>query len=88
MEDLDPEKLFLVFKDAYVNAMREQEIAKQDTARQNIQAHAEMDEMAAWDNYAMAALKHGSASSASECAVFANELLKERRKTFLIGDDE
>ena len=92
---MDPEQMFLAFRDAYVGAMKAKEIAERDAAQEAYQAHVEMHEMDAWDDFAIQALKYGIgadrsdlAASALACATFANELLKHRRAMFLMGDDD
>jgi uncharacterized membrane protein len=87
---MDPEQMFLAFRDAYLEASKAKEIAERDAQQETRQAHVEMQEMDAWDSYALEALKVSAtvdANSATHCAAFANELLKQRRATFLMGDD-
>jgi hypothetical protein len=88
VEGMDPEQMFLAFRDAYVGAMKAKEIAEADARQEMHHLHVEMDEMRAWDEYALAALEHNGAETPLACAQFADELLKHRRATFLVGDDK
>lgn len=94
---MDPEQIFLAFRDAYLEASKAKEIAERDAQQEIRQAHVEMQEMDAWDSYALEAFKKmdpvvvehdTSAATAEYCATFANELIKRRRATFLMGDDD
>jgi hypothetical protein len=85
---MDPERMFMAFKEEYLRAMQSKAIAERDAAQEIHQAHAEMEEMRAWDEYALAALEHNGADTPLACAQFADELLKHRRATFLVGDDK
>jgi hypothetical protein len=92
---MDPEEMFAAVMDSYQKVMKSQEIAKQESAAEMHHMHSEMEEMQAWDSYALRAFDAGVgsihkdlASKAADCAAFANELLKQRRATFLIGNEE
>jgi len=85
----DIEDMFLAFKEEYLKAMQAKAIADRDAEHERHQAHLEMHEMDAWDEFAVEALKHGVGAEHSDltsrvltCAAFANELLTQRRKTF------
>ena len=91
---MEPEEMLSKMMDAYQTVTRSQEIAKRDNAQEMHQMHAEMEEMQAWDAYALKAFDagvgsnlHDIPSKAEACAAFANELLKQRRATFLIGEE-
>lgn len=92
---MNPEEMFVAFRDAYVAAEKAKAIAAQDERREAFHANAEMEEMRAWDEYALEALKkvdsavvehQDPAITAGGCAAFADALLKHRRATFLVGD--
>lgn len=87
MRIVEYEELLVSFKEAYVTAMKAQEIARQDAAQQMHQTHREMDEMQAWDHFAVEAMKLRGpeatvADRAEICAAFADALIEHRRKTF------
>lgn len=90
---MDPDQMFTEFKEAYLGFVKAQEIAKHEAQIEQHQMCAEMDEMRAWDEYALKAMELRGPEApveviASDCAKFANELLKHRRTTFLVGDDK
>ena len=85
---MDPEQMFTAFKEEYLRTMQSKAIAERDAQQEMHQFHADMDEMRAWDEYALAALEHNGAETPQHCAAFANELVILRRKMFLVGDDK
>jgi hypothetical protein len=85
---MDPEQMFVAFKEEYLRAMQSKAIAERDAQQEMHHFHAEMDEIRAWDEYVLAALEHTVAKTPLQCAKFANELLIYRRATFLVGDDK
>jgi hypothetical protein len=93
----DIEDMIEAFKTTYLEMIKQQEIAKRDATQEMHEHHIDMDEMAAWDSYAIAFLGRmdvdvlgGSPEKASDTlktmaivsATFANEMIFHRRTAF------